>query len=75
MINYYNIYTFYVPNKNNYKNEDIQREKPDILRLSFLALSEELSIPFITADEKLYKSAKDNDYNVILLSNFDKNYV
>ena len=75
MINYYNIYTFYVPNKNNYKNEDIQRDKPDILRLSFLALSEELSTPFITADEKLYKSAKDNDYNVILLSNFDKHYV
>ena len=41
----------------------------------FVALSEELNAPLITADEKLYKSAKDNDYNVIFLSDFNKHYI
>lgn len=40
----------------------------------FIALSEELNAPLVTADKRLYKNARDNDYNVILLSDFNEHY-
>lgn len=40
----------------------------------YISLSEELAIPFITADSKLYEIMKKQNFNIIILKDFIKYY-
>jgi len=40
----------------------------------YISLSENLQIPFITADSKLYEAAKKQNFDIVLLKDFVKHY-
>jgi predicted nucleic acid-binding protein len=51
-----------------------KRMKSSVYDCIYIAMSDKYKAPFITADKKLYNSAKSLNFNVILLNDFKSNW-